>query len=156
MRVGVAYVKPERYAVALDVDHALAFSDDAAGIDERAVTNLHAGAEVTFLPGWILGAGVFTDRAKDPPPEEWFDSKTDFYGVSASITRQRRYALKESTDTDEISFSTTFGVKYAVGLGDAKGLMAFVDPDNPQPATLYDTDTIAHELAIMVGSGLRF
>jgi hypothetical protein len=154
LRGGVAWVEPERFAVATDVEYRAAFQNDDQGIDERAVTNVRAGTEIFVVPRHILSLGFFTDFSPAPPVEAFGEMKINFYGGTVAFTRITDFDVVGSDKTDRISFSATVGLKYAFGTGQVGGMV--MNPNAAEFATQQTLPAKFHDFAVMLGSGVRF
>jgi hypothetical protein len=127
---------------------------EPADLDRQELTwNLRTGMRWVVDERWAFGAGLFTDRSPAPRPREFGELRVDYYGLTTGVELRTRFDLEDNPDGDALIFASTFGLRYAIGVGEAGGLVA----DLTQNTQRIDrVDVIFHELALHLGSALYF
>jgi long-chain fatty acid transport protein len=161
LTLGVAWVQPGSFAIAIDADYTVPYSDDGLQIDDRGYFNGRIGAEVTIDPRFVLSFGAFTDVSplrNDPRFQDYrVDYRLDFFGASAALTILTPYDITGSEKTTRLTFCNTIGVKYAYGFGTVGGLL--LDPAGTlggPPASEVVADAHQHDFSIILASSLLF
>ncbi len=119
----------------------------------RAVWNARVGATFDVGSSWVLGAGLFTDRSANPEPVDPGDDRVHYYGGTFGVQFDKSYGLKEEK-ADRLVFRTVIALRYALGLGQWKGLDVDVLDDSRE--TTRSIDVRFHELSLHLGSALLF
>jgi hypothetical protein len=150
--LGLAY-RHGRWHFAFDGDIQAGLSSDAVARNEKPMWNLRAGARVQLSESLRLGLGLFTDRSTARTTDEL---RADFFGFSSGMTYTNAHKLAANEKADQISFSTTIGLRYAVGLGEVASLTLPATGITPEVAFDRAVEVTAHEVTIHVGSALYF
>ncbi len=151
---GIAYVRPQQFAISADVDVFSAFKDDEMGIDYKWVVDGHVGAEIFLLKRYAITFGAFTDFAPQRSTEGFGDTRMDYIGGTLAISRLSLYDVSHCDTTNRITFSSTIGLKYAFGFGKMMGLT--FDPVAAQPAVNQEVSASAHDISLIIGSSIIF
>ena len=160
----VGFVTLGRYAAALaytyggttvsvEVDVEPGLRSARTGVDSAFTLDARAGVTYALTSRIVLGAGLFSDRGREPSSEV---SSVDFYGGTLGVELCDLLGLASGERADSLVLSSVFALRYAYGRGRAATLL--VDPEADVAALIGDADGrhVAHELAVHVGSGLRF
>lgn len=157
VRLGLAHTWEGGWAsVDVDVQHAL--EDDEAGVEREVLFNARVGTRVTVAEGVILGGGLFTDLSPNREPTAFTETDVDFFGATVGVELLSDHKLGSGEPTDRLSFSTSFGLRYALGLGSVGGLaVRFYEPDSPGELVSEPVvDMTVHEISLELGSALYF
>lgn len=151
--LALAWTPSDAASLSLELDLAPASTD--AGVRRDFVWNVRLGGVVPVSDTVRLGAGIFTDQSPEPPPVAAWTDKVDFYGLAGGVYFETPLALAPGNDASSLVFTTTLGLRYALGLGTT--LRAVADPTgvHTDPA-MKPLDITFHEIGLHVGSGLRF
>jgi len=143
---------PETF-LSLELDLMPGSNDD--GVERAFVWNMRLGGVVPLSDTVRLGAGLFTDRSWEPEPSAAWQERVHYYGLSAGIYFETPLLLADRSRADSLVFTSTIGLRYALGVGST--LRAVADPagirTDPEDA---EVDLVFHEISLHVGSGLRF
>ncbi|MGE0792232.1 MAG: hypothetical protein AB7S26_41550 [Sandaracinaceae bacterium] len=123
-------------------------------VERRFVWNLRLGARYEVDRSIGVGAGVFTDQSEQSPIQDLGQTRVDFYGVSGGVEVRTPHRLGEGESADELVFSTTIALRYAVGVGEVGGLL--FDPANGLTQQTVAVQTTIHEFGLHIGSALYF
>ncbi len=130
-------------------------SDPSIGAERDFLWNARIGGTYALSKSMRLGAGLFTDRSAVPTLTEGGVDQTHYYGVAAGFHTETPINVRESDGAETLVFTSTFGVRYALGVGTA--LRAELRPDGVVTDPLMaELDLLFHEISLHVGSGLRF
>ncbi|MEZ4340009.1 MAG: hypothetical protein R3B82_25590 [Sandaracinaceae bacterium] len=123
-------------------------------LSRRFVWNVRVGGRYEVDEQIGVGAGLFTDHSELDPIEELGQTRVDFYGLSAGFEYRSPHRLGPGERSDDLVFSTTVGVRYALGVGEVGGLL--FDPQRGVERATVPISTTIHELSLHIGSGLYF
>jgi hypothetical protein len=136
--------------------------DASHGLPETSVINAQAptfngrvGARYMLSPGWIIGGGVFSDRAtlRNIPDFVGAD-RVDYYGVTAGVSKRTPLGLTTDPSPEALLLVTTFSLRAAVGLGEARAeTLDFDQPDLPRDDR---SDVTFVDLMPYIGSSVAF
>ncbi|MBX3274602.1 MAG: hypothetical protein KF729_30330 [Sandaracinaceae bacterium] len=143
----------ERGWIALEVDLQPALQLDGV-LSRRFVWNVRAGGRFEVDDNLGIGFGAFTDHSELHPIDELGQTRVDFYGLSAGLEYRSGHRLADNERSSNLVFSTTVGLRYAVGFGEVGGLL--FDPRGGVTRDTVAVDTTIHELGLHIGSGLYF
>jgi len=151
LRLGVAYAFGSTQLL-LDGDVSTPVSipaelPDSTFYDRGWMGNARVGVLHTFSPVLTAGGGLFTDFSG----RKHF--KTNFAGVAFGVELQSEHTA--DNDTRELTFSTTLGVRYALGWGDVRGVGLSVDGTGLVQEPIA-SDVVVNELAFNLGGGIDF
>lgn len=124
------------------------------GVNEPIV-NARLGGVYLMTPHTQLGFGLFTDLSGSGRAENFREVAVDYYGMTAGLSMGTAHLLAESEPHDDMIFTTTIGVRYALGVGEAVGLV-FEPFDNREDATTSAVEVIFHDLGLHIGSAIYF
>lgn len=151
-RLGVAYALAPGAYVSLDGDVQSALRNSKLDIDRVLTWNLRLGARLPIHEHYAFGAGVFTDRGPERPADNG-TGPIHFYGFSMGVQYWSARQLAPTEPQQRLTFSTTFGVRYAHGTGKFEGLLFDTETgDVSYPAVGVKVD----EIALQLGSALHF
>lgn len=144
--------------IGVEGDYALGLTNREAFIDRTPVWNARIGGRLWLSEKLGVGAGVFTDRSPQRTARSYPSFKVDYYGVALGLERRSPLRVAEPGKPDTLVFSTTFGVRYAYGSGQATGPLWDISaaqsidyvPEGPQ------VDVAFHEIGLHIGSALEF
>lgn len=153
MRIALAY-RSERWWMNLELEYSPPHRDDGRGQDQEALWNVRAGARFLLTPSFSLGLGIFTANSSLERPNGILEPAVDYYGLAGGLQLRRSHTV--SGRSDPLVFSTTIGFRYALGLGNSRGLR--YDPtDLGAPyETGSDTAVVNHDITMSFGTGVLF
>jgi hypothetical protein len=152
-RLGVAYSWGRGWA-SLEGDVEPALTNDDLGLERELTWNVRAGTRFALAEHLGAGFGLFTDRSPRPRPGDFGEERIHYYGASAGLSYESSHNLAEPEHAHDIVFSTTLGVRYALGLGQLGGLLFDPGATDGQVATTPPVDVRVHEISLEVGSAL--
>ncbi len=169
LRLGIGQ-KLERLTWSVDVDYQHALKSRVRQVgeayfqatDRSGVFNARVGAKYATGVTSRIGAGLFTDRNGERR-RGLGQGKFDFYGIALGAELGDIYELKDDEEVDKLRFSTTLGLKYALGIGQLGSFK--VPPFNDLISEsangdasdrIDDARATAHEITINLGAGLFF
>jgi len=123
-------------------------------VRRRFVWNVRVGARLDIDDRLGIGAGLFTDHSEGAPIEELGETRVDFYGMSLGFEYRTAHLLGPGESADSLVFSTTVGLRYAVGIGEVGGLL--FDPRSGTQQATVPVGTTIHEVGLHIGSALYF
>ncbi len=158
MRVSLAFgVVYPRFTFGLEGEVAFGVVLDTSGSARRVHGNATLGGRFAVTERLWLGAGLFTDLSPTANVG-LLASRLDFYGLT--FGPEVRTPVRARGRDDGIVFSTTVGVRYAVGTGPF-GTVLF-EPRKPVaggvvPALQTLPQRVAfHEISLLLGSSVAF
>lgn len=126
------------------------------GIDRELTFNVRVGGSFAVDEEVSVGGGLFTDRSPDKPPEAVGEFDVDYYGATVGFTLRTQLGLVDDARPDGLTMSSTFALRYAVGIGEAGGV-TFQPLQGPEGTSVPRLiSVIFHELGLHIGSSLRF
>ncbi len=161
---GLAVLTPGQFALA--IGHRFARGWVAAEIDvqppleldpvvhRRFVWNVRVGCQYRVDDRIRVGFGAFTDHSEGEPIRELGQTRVDFYGVTAGFEFRTPHALADAERGQTLVFSTTFALRYAIGIGEVGGLR--FDPTRGTQRDTVPIGTTIHEASLHIGSALYF
>ncbi len=153
IHVAVAAEFPGGY-VALEADFMPPVENEELSVDSRFAWNVRAGVRYQFTERFAAGLGLFTDRTTAPPAAVLGDEHVDYYGVTLGGEYRKPIQLGSREEAKTLVFSTTFGVRYAFGLGQFGAYKIDLARPNASPDVV--RDAVLHELSLHLGSTLLF
>ena len=153
VRLGVAYVWDGGW-VSIDGDLQHPIDRPEAGIVRELVFGVRLGTRIRVDDKVALGFGLFTDRSPNRAPQQYGESRIDFYGGTFGVDIRSPHRLGEGESASEIVFATHVSLRYALGVGTMAGLL--FDTNAPDPAQPYLLETIVNEIGLQLGSALYF
>jgi hypothetical protein len=151
LRLGVAY-RFGSTQLLLDGDVSTPVSipkeiPDATFYDRDWMGNARVGVLHEFSPTLTAGGGLFTDLNGRK------QFKASFAGVAFGVELQSHHTTDQNSR--ELTFSTTFGGRYAFGWGDVRGVGLSLEGTNlvQQPIA---SEVRVNELALNLGGGVEF
>lgn len=133
-------------------------------IEYEPLWNVSLGGQFAISEALLGGAGLFTDNSPRSKPDDFLVEDVDYYGLTAGLELRTVLDVVEQgadedrpagepTEQELLVFSTTFALRYALGVGQV-GTLRYdvVDGEFVFPAA----DVIYHEIALHVGAGLEF
>src|SRR5690606_9935876 len=118
-------------------------------LTRRFVWNVRVGCRYQVDERFGFGFGAFTDHSEGSPIAELGRTRVDFYGVTAGAEVRTPHALGEREEGKTLIFSTTFAIRYAVGVGEVGGLR--FDPAQGAEQDTRPVPTTIHEASLHVG-----
>lgn len=142
---------------ALDANFQLPFQSEDLGLDFRPTWNVRAGARTPISPRLSVGAGIFTDRSPDATPDEFQESRLDFYGATIALDIGTTYGIHAKNDVPferakTLFFGTTIAFSYALGVGSIVNAQLGPAPGGGITFDNVPDDVIAHEFTLHFGS----
>ncbi len=138
-------------AAELDVSPPLELPDV---VDRRFLWNVRIGGRVEVDDRLGVGVGLFTDQSERSPIEDLGQTRIDFFGLSGGVEYRTPHLLGANEDAEDLVFSTTVALRYAVGVGEVGGLQ--FDPQRGIERATVPVDTTVHEVGLHIGSALYF
>lgn len=123
-------------------------------VNRRFLWNVRLGGRYEVDDHVGIGAGLFTDLSEQSPIDDLGQTRVDFYGLSGGFEYRTPHLLDEEESADNLVFSTTVAVRYAVGVGEVGGLL--FDPQRGIQQATVPVDTTIHEVGLHIGSALYF
>lgn len=133
-------------SVELDVMPPLQSS--ATQVDRQLTVNGRVGVLYPVSETLHVGAGVFTDRATTRGSDY-----TNFLGSTVGVELADIFRLATGEPAKRFVLTSSFALRYVYGAGPTSTLLA--DPVATTTSSVTSTQTI-HEIALQVGSGMRF
>ncbi|MCA9580629.1 MAG: hypothetical protein KC416_02470 [Myxococcales bacterium] len=149
LRASAAYRMGEDW-ISIDADYQTELTVPGLALQRDALVNARVGGLFKVDTHVWIGAGLFTDLSSERTPRSVGDSRADFLGGTFGIRYDHPLALAEP-DADVLTFSTSIGLRYAYGFGEARGLITDGTSD-----PFVDVDYAVHEFALHIGSGLSY
>lgn len=155
LRVGIAYRHGRGTWLSFDADISHGLDTPAVSLRRVFSYNMRLGGRFEIDRTMTIGAGLFTDLSPYRAIEQYGSTRIDFYGgtVGFDLHTPRRLAPGEAAE--ELLFSATFGLRYAVGVGQVGGLRIGGGPEGNEVAVV-PVSTTVHELGLHFGSALSF
>jgi long-subunit fatty acid transport protein len=130
-------------------------------VDRRGVFNLRVGGVYSLTDTLGLGMGVFTDRSPQKTPDDFGEFQVDYYGVAAGLRFESPVRLAPGARVDDIVFRTVVAARYALGLGETRGLVMNLQGLTPAStdAPVDDgelIDVTFHELYAYLGTAVDY
>jgi hypothetical protein len=139
--------------VAVEADFQTGLSTPAAAQDFQV--NARVGGRYAISEKLGVGAGVFSDRATHSSvPRTLGGDRVDYYGFTGGVELLTPLALHEKDGRTSLVLSTTLALRYALGLGHARGVDINFADNNPLPPRL--VSVVYHEIVPYIGSGVLF
>jgi hypothetical protein len=153
---GFAYAlgPPESYAeVGVDIAHGLPASQIAPS--RPVVVNGRVGARYRLAPKWILGGGLFSDRAiSHSPQNDLGGERVDYYGLTLGVGKRTPLGLAEDPSPEALVLVTTLSLRAAMGFGESRATV--LDADVPTGGGAVIDDVRFYELMPYLGSSITF
>jgi len=150
---GVAYALglPESYVeVGLDAAHGLPASDIASA--RPVVVNARAGARVQIVPKWVVGGGVFSDRATvRSAAGAAGGERIDYYGLTLGVGKRTPLSLADDPSPEALVLVTTLSLRAAVGFGESRASILGADDVGP-----VIEDVLFYDFMPYLGSSIAF
>ncbi len=97
------------------------------------VVNGRVGARYMLSPDWVVGGGVFSDRANQRVLGDFVtDSRVDWYGLTAGVSKRTPLALKEHPDPEALVLVTTLSLRAGAGFGQSRASTIDLSDDSPR------------------------
>ena len=143
--------------VALEGDLAHPLDLPGDDLDRELLWNIRAGGRFWLDSRLALGFGLFTDLSPlRSDPQAYGLTHIDYFGGSAGIEILNPHTLGEGESASDLVFSSTIGLRYAVGTGHIGGLRFDATAASDSRVTVTQVHTTVHELALHIGSALYF
>jgi hypothetical protein len=149
VHVGIAWKEPEWW-IGTDFDYTMGLDDPDAEAVLEPVWNLAVGARGAIAKDLSIGGGFFTDHSPEPPIQNLGDAVVDYYGFTIGFETRTPLSLRKDPSPDALIFTSTFGIRYAVGIGKVGGLDVDLNPH------VVEIPVVFHELQLNLGSALYF
>ncbi len=126
----------------------------------RPLWNASVGGKLQLRDKVIGGVGLFTDRSPYGSADSFGHEKVDFYGLALGLQLETPFRVVPDGDPegqpDRIVFTSTWAVKYALGLGEVRGLIYDASELGAPAFSEPLLEVNYHELGLHIGSGLAF
>ncbi len=123
-------------------------------LQRRFVWNVRVGCHYQADDRIAVGFGAFTDHSEGSPISQLGETRVDFYGLTMGFEIRTPHLMDGGEAARDLIFSTTFALRYAMGVGEVGGLR--FDPERGTHVDTIPIDTTIHEAGIHVGSALYF
>ncbi|MCB9665291.1 MAG: outer membrane protein transport protein [Alphaproteobacteria bacterium] len=144
-------VRRPRFWVGLEGEAVLGQTEAPLSPARNAMWNLALGGRAQAAEKVWIGAGLFTDQ-NGSTEQGLFADRLSYYGVTFGPELRTPLAMR---DRDEpLVFSTTLGVRYALGFG-SYGQIAF-RPFEPGQLSARERTLFMHELQVILGTSVSF
>jgi hypothetical protein len=139
--------------VSAEIDYQTGVNNDSQQL--VPVVNGRVGVRWQTNENLALGAGLFTDRSNLPNLQSAFGEKVNYYGISGGVTFSKPLEGKERSKRTGAapSVTSTFGCRYAMGLGQA---ITETNDAVTNTFTLGTTSVTYHEIVPYIGAGVLF
>jgi long-subunit fatty acid transport protein len=130
-------------------------------VDRRGVFNLRIGGVYSLTDTLGLGLGLFTDRSPQEKPDDFGEFQVDYYGVAAGLRFDNAVRLAPGARAPDIVFRTVVAARYALGVGETRGLVMNLQRLSPSstgtPAEDGELiDVTFHELYAYLGTAVDY
>jgi len=161
--VGLAY-RFNRGWISIEGDIQPPYEDKKHNVDTHFTWNVRAGAQFALTENISAGLGVFTDRANQALDKSAGDESlqvgqmaVDYYGATLGLAINSPYPLAGKPADKPLVFTTTVGLRYAVGVGEVSGLsFSLFDEQEANDLGRRYRDVLHHEVSLHIGSSVRF
>ncbi len=139
--------------VGVDAAHGLPAS---SVIDAQQPTfNGRIGLRYMVSPSWIVGGGLFSDRATLRRLSDFIASdRVDYYGLTLGVSKRTPLALVQDPSPEALVLVTTLSLRSSVGFGQARALT--LDLDAPEAPRDDRSDVTFLEVMPYLGSSVIF
>lgn len=147
--------RPNASVVEIGVDAAHGLPAGSTQDALRPVLNARAGIRHRLSPEWVLGAGVFSDRANQRRVADLVASdRVNYYGLTAGVSKRTPLALVKDPSPEALVLVTTVSLRFAAGFGEGRALA--VDLTNPTSPQDVRSDVTFYEIMPYLGSTVAF
>lgn len=153
--VGAAYTLAPRSVVEIgaDVAHGLPRSEVRSA--QQVQVNGRVGVRYMLGPEWIVGGGLFSDRATVARLPAFVTSdKVDYYGLTLGVSKRTPLALVKDPKPEALVLVTTLSLRASVGFGEARAVT--LDLENAAAPRDDRSDVTYYELMPYLGSAVVF
>ena len=139
--------------IGVDATHGLPASSVVDAL--QPTVNGRIGLRYMLSPSWIIGGGLFTDRARERRLSEFISSdRVDYYGLTLGISKRTPLALVQDPAPEALVLVTTLSLRSSVGFGQARAVTLDLDqPDLPRDDR---SDVTFFEVMPYLGSSVVF
>lgn len=132
------------------------FRNESWGIDLAPTWNARLGARFDLDETISIGGGVFTDRTSSKKPTGITTTEIDSYGGALGLEFGTPYDVEtDDGEKHRLVFSTTLGVRYALGVGRVGGVVLDGSSILVAPISVV-RDATFHELDVSLASSVNF
>ena len=137
----------------VDVAHGLPSSSIQVAL--RPTVNGRVGLRYALSPAWVVGGGLFTDRATQSKIGTPLASdKVDYYGFTLGVSKRTPLALAKDPSPEALVLVTTFSLRASAGFGQARALAIDLDGSDTPSNSL--SRVTFYELMPYLGSSVAF
>jgi hypothetical protein len=142
------------FEIGIDVAHGLPASSVQAAL--QPAINGRLGVRYMLSPSWIIGGGVFSDRATSArlAPSVTSD-RVDYYGLTAGVSKRTPLALVKDPKPEALVLVTTLSLRTSVGFGEARAVTIDLDSGSSTPVDAR-SDVTFYEVMPYLGSAVIF
>lgn len=154
--VGAAFaLGPPQSWIEVGADVAHGIPENSIVDEQQLVVNGRVGARYLLSPSWMVGGGVFSDRATlAKVPSLIGLDKVDYYGVTLGASKRTPLALVKDPSPEALVLVTTLSLRASAGFGQAR--VETLDLDNPDVPRDDRADVTFFELMPYLGSSVVF
>lgn len=139
--------------VGIDVAHGLPANEVKAA--QQPQINGRAGVRYFLSPEWVLGGGLFTDRATFTKVPQFVTSdRVSYYGLTLGVSKRTPLALVKDPKPEALVLVTTLSLRASVGFGEARA--ATIDLDNVAAPRDDRSEVTYYEIMPYLGSAVVF
>lgn len=153
---GVAFaLGPPQSWLEIGVDAAHGLPASSVIEAQQPTVNGRIGARYMLSPSWVVGAGLFSDRATLRRLSDFIASdRVDHYGLTLGVSKRTPLALVQDPSPEALVLVTTLSLRSSVGFGQARALTLDLDqPDVPRDDR---SDVTFFEVMPYLGSSVVF
>lgn len=152
--VGVAIPLAPSSWLEIGADAAHGLPSGTLATSREPVVNARAGLRYMLSPGWVVGGGLFTDRANQRILGDFVtDSRVDWYGLTAGVSKRTPLALKENPEPEALVLVTTLSLRAGAGFGQSRASTIDLSDDSPRDDR---SDVMFFEIMPYLGSSVVF
>jgi hypothetical protein len=159
---GGAALELERGWLAAQGSFSPAHANSVLASQRRPLWNASAGGRLRLRDAIVGGVGLFTDHSPYASADSFGHEKIDFYGLTVGLQLESPFRILADPDADadeepdRIVFSSTWALRYAVGVGEVRGLVYDATELGAPAFSEPLIDVTYHELGLHIGSSLAF
>lgn len=153
--LGASYLIAPRSYLEVGIDFAHGLPSNEVKDAQQVQVNARAGFRYMLAPEWIIGGGLFTDRATLARLPEFITSdRVDYYGFTFGVSKRTPLALVKDPKPEALVLVTTLSLRSSIGFGEARA--AAINLDSITSTGDYRSDVTFYEIMPYLGSTIDF
>ncbi len=122
---------------------------------QQPTVNARAGVRFMITPAWLVGGGLFSDRATlRKLGDDLISDRVDYYGLTLGVTKRTPLALVRNPAPDALVLATTLSIRTSLGFGEARA--ATIDLNDTDAPDDSRSDVLFFEVMPYLGSSVVF